>query len=168
MPLLSSIRTRSPGLTLIETMVLVAVLGIALALVLPRLQEGLIRGQVADGLHLAATAQAAIAAAWERTHALPADNAAAGLPPPGDFDGQEVSSLTVEGGAIQLRFGRRANAAINGRVLSLRPAVVGDALDWVCGDAAAPAGRPAAARPQGANRTDVPERFLPPRCRGGD
>jgi len=131
---------------------------------LPRLQEGLIRGQVSDGLHLAATAQAAIAAAWERTHALPVDNAAAGLPPPGEFGGHEVGSLSVEGGAIQLRFGRRANAAINGRVLSLRPAIAADELTWVCGDAAAPA----SATVQGANRTDVPERFLPSRCRSGE
>ncbi len=143
-------------------MLLVAVIGIGAALALPRLQQRLIRSQVAAGLEVAAIAEASVATAWRNTHRLPVDNAAAGLPPPGQITGEEVGSVAVEDGAIQLRFGRRANAAINGRVLSLRPVLAADAITWLCGDAA----DPASARPHGINRTDVPERFLPERCRG--
>ena len=76
-----------------------------------------------------------------------------------------VSAVTVEEGAIHVRFGNRANGALRGKVLTLSPAVVEDApivpMTWLCGSAAL-------AREderQGPNRTDVPPRYLPARCR---
>jgi type IV pilus assembly protein PilA len=53
-----------------------------------------------------------------------------------------VSAVAVDKGVINLTFGNRANKAIAGKVLSLRPAVVDDApivpITWVCGSAEAP------------------------------
>ena len=61
--------------------------------------------------------------------------------------------------------GNRVNGAIKGKVLTVRPAVVGDApvvpITWLCGFATAPEKMTA----MGVNRTDVPKEYLPARCR---
>jgi len=53
-----------------------------------------------------------------------------------------VTNVAVEAGAVHITFGNQANAALKGKVLTLRPAIVEDAtivpVAWVCGNAAAP------------------------------
>ena len=75
--------------------------------------------------------------------AFPADNAAAALPPPEKIVSNLVSAVALENGAIHITFGNRANGAIRGKVLTLRPAVVEDApvvpVAWVCGARRCPA-----------------------------
>ena len=77
--------------------------------------------------------------------------------------------MLIEDGAIHITFGNRAIAAINGKTLSLRPAVVSDApvvpVAWVCGHASAPA--PAQMTAEGADRTDLATNFLPLNCKPG-
>ena len=76
-----------------------------------------------------------------------------------------VASVSVEEGAIHIRFGNRANSRIRGKLLTLRPAVVEDArvvpVTWVCGFAPVPEKMAL----KGTNRTDVPASYLPMRCR---
>ena len=73
--------------------------------------------------------------------------------------------LPYENGAIHLTFGNRANKAIAGKILTLRPAVVEDApivpVAWACGYAEAPDKMTV----NGANRTDIPAALLPVECR---
>ena len=96
---------------------------------------------------------------------MPADNAAAALPPADKIVSNLVSSVLIEGGAIHLTFGNRANAAIKGKVLSLRPAVVDDApvvpVAWVCGFAQAPEKMSV----KGNDKTNLAKNFLPLNCR---
>ena len=98
---------------------------------------------------------------------MPADNAEAGLPPPNRIVGNLVGSVRIEGGAIQVTFGNRASAGLQGKVLTLSPTVVEDApivpIAWVCGNAPAPQGMTL----HGPNRTDVPRALLPLNCSGG-
>jgi type IV pilus assembly protein PilA len=97
---------------------------------------------------------------------MPPDNLSAGLPVPEKIVNNFISALTVKDGAIHLTFGNRANAQINGKVLTLRPAVVTDApivpVTWVCGDANAPNQMTV----MGENSTNVPNAYLPFACRG--
>ena len=90
---------------------------------------------------------------------------AAGLPAADKIVGNYVDAVTIEGGAIHLHFGNRANRALRGKTLSLRPAVVEDApivpVAWVCGDASVPDKMAV----KGPNRTDVAKGFLPLNCR---
>ena len=158
---------RDRGFTLIEMMVVVAVIAILALLMLPSYQDKLVRDQVVEALPLADIATKPVAAAWASAQSLPADNTAAGLPPADKIVGNLVSSVAVQGGAIHLTFGNRANGQIKGKVLTLRPAVVEDApvvpVAWICGYAPVPDKMTV----KGENRTNVPPLYLPFRCRAG-
>ena len=97
----------------------------------------------------------------------PPDNAGAGLPPADRIVNNFISSVLVQGGAIHITFGNRANGVIKGKVLTLRPAVVEDApvvpVAWVCGYAPGPGKMTI----KGENRTDIPMIYLPFMCRSG-
>ena len=71
----------------------------------------------------------------------------------------------VQDGAIQITFGNSASGVINGKILTLRPAVVEDApivpVAWVCGNA----NPPEKMTVKGENRTDIPVNYLPLNCR---
>lgn len=153
------------GFTLIELMVVIAVVAILAMVALPGIQGKLVSDQVVEAMRLADIAKAPIAAAWARSHSLPAGNAEAGLPPPERVVSNLVGALAVEAGAIHVTFGNRARAVLVGKTLSLRPAVIADApvvpIAWVCGYAPVP--RPMTV--EGANRTDLPTALLPLNCR---
>jgi type IV pilus assembly protein PilA len=156
---------RQAGFTLIEMLVVLAVISILALLAVPSYMDRIVREQVQAALPLAALAQKPVAAAWLAVGALPADNAAAGLPPPEKIVSNNVSSVSISGGAVHVTFGNRANKAIAGRTLSLRPAVVEDApvvpVAWVCGAAEAPEKMTV----MGQNLTDIRPGLLPLECR---
>lgn len=153
------------GFTLVEVMVAVGIVAILALMMLPTYYEGAIRAQIVEALPLADLAKKPVAVSWGAAQPLPADNAAAALPPADKIVSDLVSSVSVEEGAIHIRFGNRANSRIRGKVLTLRPAVVEDArvvpVTWVCGFAPAPDKMAL----RGTNRTDVPTNYLPARCR---
>ncbi len=158
-------KSRRRGFTLIELMMVLAVIAILAMIALPSMQGRIVRDQIVEAAKLTEIAKAPVALAWSTTGAMPADNAAAGLPNADRIVGNFVSSLSVDRGAIHLTFGNRANAAIRGKTLTLRPAVIDDApvvpVAWVCGAASAPQKMTL----RGIDRTDVPVRYLPLNCR---
>lgn len=153
------------GFTLIEMMVVLAIIAILALMAFPTYQDKFVRDQVVEALPLADIVKAPVAASWALLRVLPADNAAVALPPPEKIVSNLVSSVRLEAGAIHITFGNQANGAIRGKVLTLRPAVVEDApvvpVTWVCGLAPVPGNMAA----KGENRTNLPANYLPMKCR---
>ena len=153
------------GFTLVELMVVIGLIAILALVALPTYTDKLVRDQVAEALPLADLAKQPVAAAWSLGAPFPADNAAAGLPSADKIVNTLVSSVAIQDGAIHLRFGNRANGALRGKTLTLRPAVVQDApvvpVAWICGRAPVPEKMTV----HGLDRTDIPAAFLPSRCR---
>ena len=153
------------GFTLIEMMVVCAVIAILALTAIPSFQDSIVRDQINTALPLADIAKNPVAASWSVFQAFPPDNAAAGLPPADKIVSNHISSVLVENGALHITFGNRANGVIKDKILTLRPAVVEDApvvpVAWVCGYAEPPDKMTAI----GQNRTNIPARFLPFICR---
>ena len=146
-------------------MVVVAILVVLALIALPGVPDKLIRERIVESVKLADIVKPKVADAWSATGKLPLDNAAAGLPVADKIVNDYISAVAIESGAIQITFGNRAHAAIQGKVLSLRPGVIEDArivpVSWVCGHAEPPNKMTA----KGLDKTDVPARFLPFNCR---
>jgi len=157
--------TRHHGFSLIELMVVIAIIAILALMAVPNLAGKYIRENIVEAMPLANIAKGPVAAAWATTQTMPEDNDSAGLPAADKIVNNVVKSVTVEEGAIHIMFGNRANGALQGKTLTLRPAVVEDApmvpVAWVCGHAKAPEKMLA----MGADKTDVAAAHLPVNCR---
>ena len=106
------------GFTLIELMIVVAVVGILATIAMPSYQERFIRAQVAEAIGLADFAKENVAAYYRANKRMPKNNADAGLPPADKIVGNYVVSLNVNEGAIHVQFGNRVNKNAAGKVLS--------------------------------------------------
>lgn len=153
------------GFTLIELMVVVGIVAMLALMTIPSMIEKTVRDQVAEALPIADVAKVPVALSWAATQAMPANNAAAGLPLADKIVGNYVSSVAVDDGAINITFGNRVNGSLKGKILTVRPAVVADSpivpVAWVCGNATVPDKMTV----KGVNRTDVPPLYLPLSCR---
>ena len=156
---------RTRGFTLLEMMVVIGIVAILALMAIPTYQDKFVRDQIVEALPLADIAKPAIALSWAALQTFPADNAAAALPIAEKIVNNYIKSVAIQNGAINITFGNKANNAIRGKILTLRPAVVVDApivpVTWVCGYATAPEKMTI----KGENRTNIPPGWLPIRCR---
>jgi type IV pilus assembly protein PilA len=175
------LKTVQKGFTLIELMIVVAIIGILAAIAIPAYQDYTIRAQVTEGMNLAAAVKAEVAEFYAQNGAWPTsmgpgagtlDHAATEIP-----RGKYVDQVTLTNGTIFVRFesqgGYQANAKIDGLVLALRPRLSGadatgnEDVVWVCGKNAGPTvvHDPATASADNVAGTTLLSKYLPANCR---
>jgi type IV pilus assembly protein PilA len=135
------------GFTLIELMIVVAIIGILAAIAIPAYQDYTIRAQVSEGMSLASGVRTAVSEAYQSTGTWPADNTAAAVSPAASISGNYVSQVAVSGsGLITATFGSGANPAIANLTLTLQGTDNVGSVEWECGGTIQAKYRPASCR----------------------
>jgi type IV pilus assembly protein PilA len=125
---------KQQGFTLIELMIVVAIIAILAAIAISQYQDYVIRSQVSEGSSLADGTKTAVAEYVNNYGVFAANQVSYGLAAPGEIRGKYVTQVDVETqpGVIDVTFGGDAHSAIAGEHLAFSPITHGGSIEWVC------------------------------------
>lgn len=152
------------GFTLMELMVAVAIIAILATLTMPSLLAKRQRSDVAEAVRLAKTIRVEVTEYYEKHQNFPSDNKVAGVPESEQLIGNKVTAIEVQDGAIHIRLGNKAVKPLQGKTVTMRPAVVtgspASPISWLCGSDEPVPGMEAV----GEDQTDIDPGFVPASC----
>ena len=158
-------KLRQMGFTLIELMIVVAIIGILASIALPQYQAYTLRAKLAEAFTITSGVKNNIAEHFKTHREFPADNAAAGVPEAQYLIGHYVKAVEIENGALHVRFRDDVVPDEKEAALTIRPLVVVDSpespIAWLCAEQKVPDGM----APVGQDRTTITRRHLPTVCR---
>jgi type IV pilus assembly protein PilA len=134
------------GFTLIELMIVIAIIGILAAIAVPAYQDYTIRAKIGEGLALASAAKTGMSEYFSARGAWPADNDGAGIAPSGSITGDYVRSVAVASNVITVTYTGTLDTDLDGSTLTLTGTDNSGSYSWEC-------------------QSSIPGRYLPPACK---
>ncbi|HID8584577.1 TPA: pilin [Neisseria meningitidis] len=162
--------TLQKGFTLIELMIVIAIVGILAAVALPAYQDYTARAQVSEAILLAEGQKSAVTEYYLNHGIWPGDNNSAGVASSSEIKGKYVEKVEVKNGVVTAEMkSSGVNKEIQGKKLSLWAKRQDGSVKWFCGQpvtrTAADSDDVAAANGNGNGNEKIDTKHLPSTCR---
>jgi type IV pilus assembly protein PilA len=130
---IQKMHSNAKGFTLIELMIVVAIIGILAAIAIPAYQDYTVRAKVSEGLNLSSAAKVAIAERFQDTGVMPTGQGTAGLPLSTSIIGNHTGSVAVGAAGVITATYKTLGAGVGtGATIVLTPTNTVGSIAWAC------------------------------------